>query len=380
MNRLGEILVTREAVSADGLRSALEACRRHGGRLGTWLVRLGLVNESTLLSALSEQTHCPSVGTLDLASAPTEWRAMLPSPYARRHLVVAFGRQGRTLDVAMVNPNDLVLLDEIASMTGLVIRPHVATEAGVAAALAIPLAATAAEASPPPPGPPRGTVKEWRQFWRYESTPPELMQALDAQPAPAPAMAASLFPSLEPVDGARLHKAAATLEDLADALATINHRDQVATLVLDFAATMADRVALFSVHQGKVMGWASSAPGVVEEDFHTLILPLDRPSLFLNLWRGADIHVGPLTGGEGNELLLDAFGPPRPPAAIIVPLRVRGKTAAFLWLDRGTDGIADVPLTTVRELARLGGLALEVLVIRQKLKVQTRLTGEGAGD
>ena len=141
-----------------------------------------------------------------------------------------------------------------------------------------------------------------------------------------------------------------------------------------------DRVALFSVHQGKVMGWASSAPGVVEEDFHTLILPLDRPSLFLNLWRGADIHVGPLTGGEGNELLLDAFGPPRPPAVIIVPLRVRGKTAAFLWLDRGTDGIADVPLTTVRELARLGGLALEVLVIRQKLKVQTRLTGEGAGD
>ena len=379
MNRLGEILLARGAVSADGLRSALEACRRHGGRLGTWLVRLGLVNETTLLSALSEQTQCPAVGTLDLASAPTELRAMLPLPYARRHLLVAFGRQGRNLDVAMVNPSDLVLLDELASMTGLVIRPHVATEAAVSAALAIPLSA-AAEVSPPPPGPPRGTVKEWRQFWRYESTPVELLRALEAPPAAAPAATASLFPSLEPLAAAQPRSAAATLDDLAEALAAVTHRDQVATLVLDLAATLAERVALFSVHQGKVMGWACTAPGVVEEDFHTLILPLDRPSVFLNLWRGADLHVGPLVGGEGNELLFEAFGPPRPSAAIIVPLRVRGKTAAFLWLDSGESGTGGVPVSTVRELARLAGLALEVLVIRQKIRVQARLTGEGAGD
>lgn len=374
MARLGEILIAKGVISTDGLRSALEACRRNGGRLGTWLVRLGFVNEQTLLEALSEQTGCPTASTLELATAPADVRAAIPPTLARRHMVVAFSRQGRNLDVAMANPNDLLLVDEIAGITRQVVRPHVATEAALAAALAIPV--TGVETAPPPPA--RTAVREWRQFWRLESATPELFRAMEPRHLDAPAASAATFPYLAALGTLPAATSGVGADDLADALSNVGHRDRAAELILGHLKSVAPRVALFSLQQNRVMGWAAQGPGLRAEDFHNLILPLDRPSLFLNLTKGADAHVGPPGGGEGNALLFEALGPPPPSEAVVVPVRVRGKVAAFLWADALDGPASRLPVATVRESARLLGLALEVLVVRQKIRSGTRLT-EGPG-
>lgn len=365
MPRLGEILVAKGVISTDAVRSGLEACKRNGGRLGTWLVRLGFINETVLLEALSEQTGCPTASTLELATVPAEIRNLIPAAIAKRHLVVAFSRQGRSLDVAMINPNDLLLVDEIASVTRLVVRPHVATEAALAAALAIPAGPT--EAFSVQAGP-RPVYREWRQFWRLDSAPPDLFRALESPTSRRPAFSAASFPALGPLGAAQEKRAAAGLDELGEALAATTHRDQVSALALSYLATLASRVALFSVHQGKVMGWAARGDGIVEEDFQTLILPLDRPSVFLNLSKGMDLHVGPVSGGEGNELLIEALGAPTPREAVIAPLRLRSRVVGFAWLDSGEEGTRNIPVNDVRDAARRIGLALEALVVRQKVR------------
>lgn len=375
MRRLGEILLEKGVLTPDGLRSALEACRRNGGSLGGWLMRLGLVTEGKLLEALAEQTGCPAVSALDLATAPREVRSLIPLSFAKRHMVVPFARSGRNLDVAMLNPQDLVLLEELATMTGMVVRPYVATEAAISAALAMP-AAPSVPTGGPPPGPPRGRERQWRQFWLMEASGPELFRALEREPWPAPPADVATFPALAPVaDGGLL--APRGLASLGEMLASCTHRDQVAKVVLAALADEATRVVLFSVHHGKVMGWMGRGLDVVEEDLHTFMLPLDRPSVFLNLSRGMEVHVGPLTGGEGNEALLAALGPPAPRDAMVVPIRVRGKIVAYLWLDRGEQGVGEVSLPQVQEVARLAGLALEMLVLRQKLRATQALTATG---
>ncbi len=372
--RLGEILIEMGALSPDGLRNGLEACKRHGGRLGTWLVRLGLVNEARLLDALTRQTGCPPAAALQFAMIPPDVRALIPAPFARRNLVVPFGRHGRTLDVAMVTPNDLVLVDEISRITGLVPRPHVATEAALAAALAVPIFTPETTPTAPAPGPPRAIAREWRQFWRLESAPTELMSGFAAPAAKAPPVSAATFPRLQPL-AARAEAAPADVKvDLAEGLSNASYRDQVAGLVLDHVAGMAARVALFSLQQGRVMGWEARGPAIVPEDFHTLILPLDRPSLFLNLAKGVDLHAGALGGGEGNDLLLQALSPPEPAEAVVVPIKVRGKVAGFLWLDNGRESVSEGLIPRVQEVARLTGLALEILVLRQKVRAASRLT------
>ena len=374
MDRLGEILIAKGAVSADGLRSALEACRRNGGRLGTWLVRLGFVNEQTLLEALSEQTGCPTASALDLATAPAEVRAAIPPALARRHMVVAFGRQGRHIDVAMSNPSDVMLIEEIASLTRSVVRPHVATEAALSAALAIPVATT--EAAPLPPA--RTAVREWRQFWRMESALPEIFRTMEPRHLEVAAVTAASFPDLAALGVRPLRTAGGGTEELAEALANVGHRDRAAALVLSYLHTVAPRAALFSFQQNRVVGWAATGPAVDEDDLRSLVLPLDQPSLFLNLTRGAEFHVGPLGGGNGHAALFAALGPPPPREAAVVPVRVRGKVAAFVWVDALDGPAGDLPMTSVREVARLLGLTLEVLVLRQKIRAGTRLT-EGPG-
>lgn len=378
MPRLGEILTAKGVLTTDQLRSGLEACRRQGGRLGTWLVRLGFLHEAQLLEALAEQSRCPAARALELATAPSELRTLLPETFSRQHLVLPFARRGKMLDVAMVNPNDSALIEEISSLTGLVVRPHVATEAALTAALAIPAVRPRA-ADAPSPGAPRSRHRRWSQFWRVSGTPQEAFQAMDFSPAPAARHAAATFPALEPLSAppAPRRQAPGSLEELADELAQAAEREQIADALLTFFAPQVTRIALFALHQGKVSGWAiRGGDDDVGARFAEMSLALDRPSVFLNLAAGAALHCGPVVGGDGNDVVLAALGAPPPGGAVIVPLVVRGKPAGFLWLDNGPAGVAGISMPLAREAAALAGLALEVLVLRKKMRA--RLTaGKG---
>jgi hypothetical protein len=379
VKRLGEILVGKGLMSQDALRTGLEACRRNGGRLGTWLVRLNLISEERLLDALWQQTGCPPASSRDLSLARTDVRALIPEPFAKRNLIVAFGRRGRYLDVAMANPNDLLAVDEIAKVTGLTPRPHVATEAAIMNAFN-PASGYTPQAAAPVPVSSHAAGQAWREFWKLESSPAQLMDALCAPVPNPPASAVATFPTLLPVETGPKPAAARDIPELSEALSAVTHRSQVAELVLGYLASAAYRVAIFSVYQGNVMGWEAVGPAIVEEDFHAFVLPLNRPSLFLNLTSGVQIHVGPLGSVEGKDLLLDALGSPAPQEAVVVPVRVRGKAVAFLWLDQGEASVADVHIQNVQETSKLAGLALEILVLRQKVKTGARLTEGGGPD
>ena len=327
-----------------------------------------------MLEALAQQTGCPAAPTLELATAPAEVRGLLHPAFAKRNMVVPFARHGRTLSVAMLHPNDLVIIDEIASVTGLAVRAHVATEAALGAALAIPLTQPGDEGAAPPPGPPAAAVREWRQFWRLESSPVELFRALDGPALPSLAGTASTFPFLAPLVTSSRTAEPASLDSLVESLAAVRQRDQVAAIVLQALRPLAARVALFSLYQGKIMGWAVQGGQSIDEDFHTLMLPLDRPSVFLNLTRGVDLHVGALGGGDGNQLLVEALGPPPPVDAIVTPVPVRGKPVAFIWLDNGEQSVTTAAVDVVQRVARSAGLALEILVLQQKIRACGRLT------
>lgn len=379
MPRLGEILTAKGLLTTDQLRSGLEACRRQGGRLGTWLVRLGFINEAQLLEALAEQTRCPPARALELATAPSEVRALLPEDFCRRHLVVPFNRRGKQLDIAAVGPNDPTLIEEVSTLTGLVVRAHVATEAAILAALAIPaVRPRAAEA--PAPGAPRSRHRQWTQFWRVASTPQEAFQALSAAPLSLASHPVASFPSLTPISSSAVPRGAEGKPDgLAAALAEANDREAIAAAVLAHLGQLAERVALFALHQGKVTGWALLGGGEeAQQRFADMVVDLDRPSVFLNLSAGAELHCGPVTGGEGNDAVLAALGEPAPAAAVVVPLVVRGKPAGFLWVDNGPQGVVGIAVPQIHQVAALVGLALEVLVLRKKIRDHPRLT-EGRG-
>src|SRR5580658_3169838 len=60
-SRLGEILVKDSLITADQLKQALEHQKKSGGRLGTCLVKLGLVSDDDITAVLSRQYGVPSI-------------------------------------------------------------------------------------------------------------------------------------------------------------------------------------------------------------------------------------------------------------------------------------------------------------------------------
>jgi hypothetical protein len=137
--RLGEMLVQRGCIDAVQLQSALAHQRRWGGRIGRSIVQLGFMQERAVLQNVGEQMGVPF---LDVASleVPRDVLALIPQRIIRSRKAlpvqrVGAGRRG-PLVVAVPDPFDLPMLDELAFVTGMAVKPVLAAEADLDRAIA----------------------------------------------------------------------------------------------------------------------------------------------------------------------------------------------------------------------------------------------------
>ncbi len=128
--RVGHQLVEAKVVSSEELAQALSIQEGEGGRLGSILVRMGVLSESTLLEFLSQQYGVPTV-ELSTCSLDHSLLALLPLTVVQQHLVVPIKRTTSRLTLAMVDPTNASLLEELRFRTGLHITPMVASESDI---------------------------------------------------------------------------------------------------------------------------------------------------------------------------------------------------------------------------------------------------------
>lgn len=123
--RIGEILVQAGVLGDPELKAALVEQRRWGGQLGKILIDLGVVTEEALVQALSEQLKFPAVD-LDKTDVPDDVIDLVSGELAAQHRIMPFRRQGKFLDVAMSEPTNLGIIDELRIRTQLNVRSYLA--------------------------------------------------------------------------------------------------------------------------------------------------------------------------------------------------------------------------------------------------------------
>jgi type IV pilus assembly protein PilB len=126
-DRLGTLLVKQNYITTEQLQKALEEQKSAGGRLGPTLVRLGYAKEDTLLSFLSEQYRVPSVNLSKLEIDPNVIK-LIPSSIAKKHFIIPINRVGTKLTVAMIDPSNLTVIDEVEFITGFNVEAVIASE------------------------------------------------------------------------------------------------------------------------------------------------------------------------------------------------------------------------------------------------------------
>jgi type IV pilus assembly protein PilB len=132
--RLGERLVAEQLITEVQLRRALEVQLQSARMLGRVLVELGALDEDKLTNALSLHLELP-VADLRREAVDPEAAQLVPEEFARRHMVLPLRRDNGHLAVAMADPGDVSLLNDLRLLSGFPIVPHIAGPSDILANL-----------------------------------------------------------------------------------------------------------------------------------------------------------------------------------------------------------------------------------------------------
>ena len=126
-DRLGENLMRDGLLSREQLTQALAEQKASKQRLGFVLVKLGLVPEIEITKILARQYRMPAVD-LSRFDVDPKILKLVPADMAAKGVVLPLKREGRTLTVAMADPSDLGLLEDLKFITRFDLFPVIAGE------------------------------------------------------------------------------------------------------------------------------------------------------------------------------------------------------------------------------------------------------------
>jgi type IV pilus assembly protein PilB len=132
---LGDMLVKAGKLSEEQLARALDLQKRSDEKLGNILIRMGIIaNEDELSEFIGRQLNIGALRLTDIELNP-EVVKMIPMDIARKFNVIAIGKLGKTLIVAISDPNNIYVLDAVKFITGCSVQPVISPEKAIQKAI-----------------------------------------------------------------------------------------------------------------------------------------------------------------------------------------------------------------------------------------------------
>lgn len=135
--RLGELLIKEGIITQAQLEKAFNIQKQEGGRLGEILVKLDILKEDQAVAILGKQLNIPyfNLGTELKPAVDQILEQLIPKGFALRNTVLPLSRTLRSLTVAMSDPLDLILIDNLRKLTSCEINPVIATRSDISKAI-----------------------------------------------------------------------------------------------------------------------------------------------------------------------------------------------------------------------------------------------------
>jgi type IV pilus assembly protein PilB len=136
MKRLGDILVESGFLNATELAEVLSTQKETGKRLGEVIVESGLMSEFDILRAVSSQYNYPII---DLAGIDVDSKAtaLLTQKFCEDNIVFPIGFDNDNLVVAIDDPMNITIEDELQFQTGYQISLMLATHSSIVDAIKV---------------------------------------------------------------------------------------------------------------------------------------------------------------------------------------------------------------------------------------------------
>jgi len=406
--RVGEILIQQRHLTQDALEEALDWQVLYGGRLGTNLLELKLVEEERLARALGSQLGC-EVTWGDIQVDPAVL-PLLPQHVAARDEMVPWKMEKRRLKILCteIHPEKL---DQLGYKVGRacvgVLAPEFRifqllrgsygatrqmraldfgvvpeegrrrkkrVEQGDAAAATPELideaafndlynqvvqgrpAAAAAKKTPqvvqPVPGPAAEVL---------EALPEDAILGAAEEAAPPPVA----WKEPPPPPAPRADETPIDFKEALRLLEGVSDRNAIAHIVLRASRSKAARALLLQVQGGVVLGWDGLGEGL-EDASRLVAIPLAAPSAFQLVVNTRSHFLGPLQKTPVNIRFLAQLGKKVPRSSMIVPILHKGRVSHLLYLDNGHKQQAPTDVGEMLILSQRIGQTVEALVEKKR--------------
>ena len=127
---LGQVLLQEGLITDEQLARALGAQRTIRAPLGTLLVKQGAIHEDHLTLVMSAQLQIP-VADMKHLELDADTARMVPEDFARRNVVLPLRREDGHLAVAMSDPGNHTLLNDLRVITGFTVKPYIAGQSDI---------------------------------------------------------------------------------------------------------------------------------------------------------------------------------------------------------------------------------------------------------
>jgi hypothetical protein len=135
--RLGEILLEAGIIDGTQLQAALGHQRRWGGRLGQALIDLKMASEEQIVSTLATKMgfERAPVDLIEFGPGLELALRLVPHEFAERNQLLPFAADAASLWVAMADPTNMGVIDELAFRTGRNVKLSIAGDREIARAI-----------------------------------------------------------------------------------------------------------------------------------------------------------------------------------------------------------------------------------------------------
>jgi hypothetical protein len=417
--KLGEILVEAGVMTPAQLGEALKSQVVFGGRLGTNLIEMGFLEENELAGFLSRKLGLPCVTPEQLMSVTPDIIRLVPKELAENYNIVPLALDKKRLTLAMLDPSDLPLMDEISFVTGYFIIPMISPELRMVLALEKHYGIK----------PDKRFVQAAEKIMERQSLRKQSRSDANVRPEPQPAAlppveeaeaiidacdeivatteAAAAEPFLVAIEPVAIEPVAVepvavepvtiepvavkpvaiepkmadiaaavplpavdsstiTAEELAEGLTEAKDREEIADLLVACLSREFGRVALFMIKGNIAGGWRAIRNNSPIPAMDELQISLEAPSVLKVVTDGKSFYLGAIPETAENTRMLAGIGCEAPSSALLIPLMLMGRVVAIVYLDGGKEPLAN-RLADLQKLVGKAAMAFEILILKNKI-------------
>jgi hypothetical protein len=388
--RIGELLVQQGLITPAQLDAGLRTQEQYGGRLVSTLVELSYLDGDVGTRALAKLRKVPAALQKHFDAAEPSAIARIPRKVAEKYSAVPLGwagEAGSALILAMLEPTDLLAVEEMRFLAGAKLVPGIALEVRIRQSLnrwygvplsnsrgfismggagqeleTVPNRHVVPPSQPPPPqqayrpnapgkidltidmppstSSPESGPQSLPPFVARKLTPPRL--TVDP-PAPQPAQRRASAPPLpredpdeqphappaRPPSSSRILLADEAIERISS---TRGFEDRVEILVSYLRGAFEGGV-VFAVRNDIAFSWKAFGPGVKPLDPPKIAVPLTQPSVLVLPYEAKTTFFGTPSsdGSELNARIWKALGAVTPREALALPIVLDDKVAAIVY-------------------------------------------------